>query len=224
MMEHEEINLLDDVVVSLENDGALHTWFQKFALNHFKKGWLTAIYSRMNMSYAPTRRLKNPDEQRYVLHYLIHRWLGACNMPMYPLTNLTPLEEDNIAVQYGDFLHTEQRVAAHIAQEMQMRVNADGIVTGFGIPATITGRRPDGVILDDLIKETPMKLTFSTKFLINGSDISELDNSNIYSRISAEEKRIADLEKIENKPKRLVAEIADAKATLQKLVAHLDAQ
>lgn len=224
-MEPEEINLLDDVVVTLENDGGLHTWFQKHALGHFKKGWVTAIYSRMNMSYAPTRRLKNPDEQQYVLHYLMHRWLGACNMPRYPLANLTPLEEDTIANQVGDFVHIEERLAAHIASESTTRVDGDKRIHHFGIPADITGRRPTCVFVDDIIKETTVsKLTFSTKFLINGSDISELDNANIYARISAEEKRIADLEKIDNKPKRLVAEITEAKATLKKLVDHLDAQ
>jgi hypothetical protein len=37
-MEHEDFNLLDDVVVTLENDGALYTWFCKFGKDHLKKG------------------------------------------------------------------------------------------------------------------------------------------------------------------------------------------
>jgi hypothetical protein len=174
----------------------------------------------MNMTYAETRKL-GPEEQRYLIDYFAHRWLACGVHPTYP-TKLTRVREEK---SYGDFIYTEKRIAAHLMQEMQMRINSNGIISEMGIPCTNTGRRLDGVILDDLTKETTVsKLTFSTKFLINGSDISELDNANIYARISAEEKRIADLEKIENKPKRLVAEIEEAKATLKKLVAHLDAQ
>jgi hypothetical protein len=67
------------------------------------------------------------------------------------------------------------------------------------------------------------KLTLVPQVLLNGKNIETYTDSEIYNAIAAEERRIADLEKINLKPKRLVDEINAAKAELQKLVTHLDA-
>lgn len=101
----------------------------------------------------------------------------------------------------------------------------DPSLTHVGIPVTIQGLKADGFIIDDIIQETSVsKLSFKVQFLLNATDIATLSNAQIYAAISAEESRIKDLEKIENKPKSLVADIDEAKANITKLVAYLDAR
>jgi hypothetical protein len=68
------------------------------------------------------------------------------------------------------------------------------------------------------------KLVFKQQFLLNGVDVSTLDNSAIYQAIAAEEARIAKLKEISNQPKSLKAEIETAEAQLKALVTHLDAK
>ena len=74
-------------------------------------------------------------------------------------------------------------------------------------------------------KETTMTtptIEITTKTLINGQDISAMSDSVIYSTIAAQEAEIEKLEKIKNKPKRLVAEIEKRQAGIKALVDFLD--
>lgn len=66
-------------------------------------------------------------------------------------------------------------------------------------------------------------IDITTKTLINGRDIKELSDSEVFQLIADEEARIAELEKIKAQPKKLVAEIEKRKAGIAALVAHLDA-
>lgn len=66
-------------------------------------------------------------------------------------------------------------------------------------------------------------IDITTKTLINGRDIKELSDSEVFQLIADEEARIAELEKIKAQPKKLVAEIENRKAGIAALVAHLDA-
>lgn len=66
-------------------------------------------------------------------------------------------------------------------------------------------------------------IDITTKTLINGRDIKELSDSEVFQLIADEEARIAELEKIKAQPKKLVAEIEKRKAGIATLVAHLDA-
>lgn len=69
-----------------------------------------------------------------------------------------------------------------------------------------------------------MKLELTTRHFLNGRDVAELSLAQIYDVIAKAEIDIRDLEKIENKPKRLVKEIEKRKTDLKALVDFLDAQ
>lgn len=76
-------------------------------------------------------------------------------------------------------------------------------------------------------KETIMTasiIEITTKTLINGIDIATMSDSQLYSTIANQEDEIKKLEKIENKPKRLVNEIDKRKAGIRALVSFLDAK
>lgn len=67
-------------------------------------------------------------------------------------------------------------------------------------------------------------IVITTKTLVNGVDIATLADSAIYDLIAKQEAAVADLEKIDNKPKKLVNEIAKRKAGIQALVDYLDSK
>lgn len=73
-------------------------------------------------------------------------------------------------------------------------------------------------------KENTMKLELTTRHFLNGKDISEITLAQLYQTIGHAEQDIRELEKIENKPKRLVKEIEKRKTDLKALVDFLDAQ
>lgn len=69
-----------------------------------------------------------------------------------------------------------------------------------------------------------MQLKLTTRHFLNGKDVADLHLSQIYEAISQAESQIRELEKIENKPKRLVKEIDQRRADLKALVEFLDKQ
>ena len=69
-----------------------------------------------------------------------------------------------------------------------------------------------------------MKMKFETKHYLNGKDITNLENIEIYREIAREESALKALSEVQNKPKRLVAEIESRTAELKAFVAFLDAQ
>lgn len=75
-------------------------------------------------------------------------------------------------------------------------------------------------------KETTMSkpITIETKTFVNGADVANMADGEVYSLIAAEEAKIKELEAINAKPKRLVAEIAKRQAGIAALVAHLDSK
>lgn len=64
----------------------------------------------------------------------------------------------------------------------------------------------------------------TTKTLINGVDIKEYSDAQIYQLIADQEAEIARLEAIKTKPKKLVAEIEKRQAGIAALVAYLDSK
>lgn len=75
-----------------------------------------------------------------------------------------------------------------------------------------------------IMTTTTNAIEITTKTLINGQDIKGLTDSQIYSLIADQEAEIKKLEAIENKPKRLVAEIEKRKAGIKALVDYLDSK
>lgn len=71
---------------------------------------------------------------------------------------------------------------------------------------------------------TKSPIVITTKTFVNGQDIAELADSSVYSLIAQQEADIKELEKIEAKPKKLVAEIDKRKAGIAALVAYLDSK
>ncbi len=67
-------------------------------------------------------------------------------------------------------------------------------------------------------------IVITTKTFANDRDIATMSDSEIYELIASEEAKIKELDKIENKPKRLVDEVAKRRAGIAALVTHLDSQ
>lgn len=67
-------------------------------------------------------------------------------------------------------------------------------------------------------------IEITDKTLINGVDIKDFKDSEVYDLIAAQEAEIARLEAIKAKPKKLVAEIAKRQEGIAALVAHLDSK
>jgi hypothetical protein len=77
------------------------------------------------------------------------------------------------------------------------------------------------------IKEPAMNATHievTTKTFVNGKDIATMSDSEIYDLIASEEVKIKELEKIENKPKRLQLEIERRGQGIVDLVKYLDSK
>lgn len=70
----------------------------------------------------------------------------------------------------------------------------------------------------------PAIIDITTKTLVNGTDVKDLSDSAIYDLIASQENAIADLEKIQNKPRKLVVEIDKRKAGIAALVEYLDSK
>lgn len=92
---------------------------------------------------------------------------------------------------------------------------------------------------DALIKSTPRPIKeeptmsatnanaiieVTTKTLVNGQDVATMSDSSIYELIAAQEAKIAELDAIKTKPKKLVAEIEKRQAGIVALVAYLDSK
>lgn len=69
---------------------------------------------------------------------------------------------------------------------------------------------------------TNTAIEITTKTLVNGVDVSSMSDSTIYDLIASQEAKIKELELIETKPKKLVAEITKRREGIAALVAYLD--
>lgn len=67
-------------------------------------------------------------------------------------------------------------------------------------------------------------IEITTKTFVNGADVANMNDSEIYALIASEELRIKELSAIQNKPKRLMAEIAKREAGIKALVDYLDSK
>lgn len=67
-------------------------------------------------------------------------------------------------------------------------------------------------------------IEISTKTFVNGQDIASMSDAAIYDLIASEEAKINELQKIENKPKKLLAEINRRSKGIVDLVAYLDSK
>lgn len=76
---------------------------------------------------------------------------------------------------------------------------------------------------ETLMNQTDI-LKIETKTFVNGVAVATMDDSEVYSLIRAQEAQIEELEKINTKPKKLVAEIEKRKAGIQALVDYLDSK
>lgn len=68
----------------------------------------------------------------------------------------------------------------------------------------------------------PLKIT--TKTFINGQDVTNLTNSEIFDLIAQQENEIEKLKQIKAQPKKLVKELAERQAGIAALVTYLDSQ
>ena len=94
-----------------------------------------------------------------------------------------------------------------------------------------------GAILDEISKPTPLKfniiqkaptmtnaIKITTKTLVNGQDVTEFTDSQIFDLIAQQEKAIEKLREIKAQPKKLVKELTERQAGIDALVAYLDSR
>lgn len=67
-------------------------------------------------------------------------------------------------------------------------------------------------------------VTITTKTLVNGHDVADLTNTQIYEIIAAQEAAIERLQGLKSKPKKLVEELAARQAGIEALVAAVDSR
>lgn len=94
----------------------------------------------------------------------------------------------------------------------------DGRVTANDIK----NPEPQLVTQEPPMNATPIEIT--TKTFVNGQDIKAMSDAQVYELIASEEAKIKELEKIETKPKKLVAEIERRRAGIKDLVTYLDSK
>jgi hypothetical protein len=68
------------------------------------------------------------------------------------------------------------------------------------------------------------QITFKTVTYINNNDVMTLTDEQLITYIKAIEREIADLKSVATKSKKIEAKIADAEATLAKVVEVLDSK
>jgi len=67
-------------------------------------------------------------------------------------------------------------------------------------------------------------IEITTVTLVNGADVSKMTDATIYGLIASEEGKIKELDAIQNKPKRLLAEIVKRQGGIAALVNYLDSK
>lgn len=72
--------------------------------------------------------------------------------------------------------------------------------------------------------KTENSIKVEKQTLLNGTKIESYSDESLYNIIAAAEAKVAELEKIQNKPKRLVKEIESRRADIQTLVDYLDSK
>lgn len=84
--------------------------------------------------------------------------------------------------------------------------------------------QPTPLTVQEILMNKTDILKIETKTFVNGVAVATMDDSEVYSLIRAQEAQIEELEKINTKPKKLVAEIEKRKAGIQALVDYLDSR
>jgi len=92
-------------------------------------------------------------------------------------------------------------------------------------------------ILDEISKPTPLKfnitpkaptmtnaIKITTKTLVNGQDVTDFTDSQIFDLIAQQEKAIEKLREIKAQPKKLVKELTERQAGIDALVTYLDSR
>jgi hypothetical protein len=119
---------------------------------------------------------------------------------------------------------------------VRKKTPANSAVPFTSVPDKAPLQEFGGVIIDSAISQ-PITPTYQeilmnktdiikieTKTYVNGVAVATMDDSEVYSLIRAQEAQIEELEKINTKPKKLVAEIEKRKAGIQALVDYLDSK
>lgn len=91
-----------------------------------------------------------------------------------------------------------------------------------GNPEVLTGAVASKFTVAPITEETTIMFEFKTKHFINGQDVSEMDNATLVKAIRHEQSAIAELEKLDPCPKRIIKDIEERKAKLQEAVEFLD--
>ena len=67
-------------------------------------------------------------------------------------------------------------------------------------------------------------IKITTKTLVNGQDVSEFTDSQIFGLIAQQENEIKKLSEIKAQPKKLIKELTERQAGIDALVAYLDSR
>lgn len=172
------------------------------AIAAVQRGDKVQRWSPIGNSWMDITVTRFPPEQRY-------RWM--------PLTKFRELMDS--FQKWKDDVRT---IATEVDNLTSSNIWKDHAQDSLGYITNLLETQAKETIMNNATK--PAAIVITTKTLVNGVDISTVADSDIYDLIATQEAAVADLEKIDNKPKKLVNEIAKRKAGIQALVDYLDSK
>lgn len=237
---------LNRIVLWLENEGEFYRGYMKYQnstyglrrsfINEFIYGHRTAfrcpapdIEARDQIRrYFDDRYGLPQDESNKYAHIPYWRELKPRAVPN---TRLKPLVQKIVGVS-TDWVDLRPQYKAPTAASLAHRFGytlgptedqqvADAVDEAF---AQLTQPVKPQLIKEDIMTTSKTAINITTKTFINGEDVANMSDSQVYDLIAQQEKDIEKLESIKHKPKKLVKEIEDRKAGIAALVAYLDSK
>ena len=115
-------------------------------------------------------------------------------------------------------IHSTENGAHDLSHILTIDLFDDGRVTANDVKKP----EPQPAPQEPTMNANPIEI--STKTFVNGQDIANMSDAAIYDLIASEEAKIKELQKIENKPKKLLAEVNRRSTGIVDLVAYLDSK
>lgn len=216
-----EVSLFEEIVLCLENDQAFYERYINCSTSANSRRTCIEDAIRRLRTLPPTAAPINWEDREILRRYFDNNW------DMDPITagamehSDTPLFPMSVLMQFPPW--NSQKVKKTPVEAKIEQVVVECVEVGIAAHQWAEEQ------LSQLAARSAQPLEFNmlkitTKTLLNGKDIAEMSDEQLYDAISAAEAEIKKCEAIEHKPKKLVAKIAELNDGIAALVAHMDAQ
>jgi len=193
---------LEEIALVLENERDFYNWYQKrlhFEAKEVREGMRTELRNRADqfspeIKHLLTRGASLWVHDREILRRHFDKRYGASTRPTDPGDASRSHTAAKLPVLYQDSDPKSKKLAPPFEPK------------------------------EEPIMNTTNAIEVTTKTLVNGQDVAGMSDSSIYELIAAQEAKIAELDAIKTKPKKLVAEIEKRQAGIAALVAYLDSK